>query len=176
MKKKVFVSIGSNRGNSFEIINNCITLIENSKKFDDVIVSPFYLTEPVGNLIQNNFLNAVLSFTTSLTPYALLTILQHYEAIFGRTRFVKWGPRTLDLDIIFYDNLIIKSPHLKLPHPEFPYRGFVLKPLSDIDPDFIDPVSGVTISDLYAKWRKNYNDSILPYYPKFRDYFKTETI
>ena len=168
-KQPVFVSIGSNQGDSFEIIDNVITLIENSPLFENIRVSSFYITTPVGKVPQKNFLNCAIGFHTGLYPYELLTVLQHYETVFGRKRLIKWGPRTLDLDILFYGSQIISSRKLTVPHPELRNRGFVLKPLVEIAPNFIDPVSGKTVSQLFEHWNKTVKDQFIFFYPDETD-------
>jgi 2-amino-4-hydroxy-6-hydroxymethyldihydropteridine diphosphokinase len=103
--------------------------------------SPFYKTEPVDFLDQDWFINAVVKIETTLDPIQLLNTLKSIERRVGRVQDpVRYGPRILDLDIIFYDNLVLKTPQLVIPHPRMHKRCFVLKPICDIDPTIVHPV------------------------------------
>jgi 2-amino-4-hydroxy-6-hydroxymethyldihydropteridine diphosphokinase len=103
--------------------------------------SPFYTTEPVGFKDQDWFVNTVINIETSLTPFQLLDRLKSIEQDAGRTNdSIKFGPRILDLDILIYDDRILNSPRLVLPHPRMHKRRFVLKPFCDIDPQKVHPV------------------------------------
>lgn len=98
-------------------------------------LSPVYETAPVGGPEQDDYLNAVAVAETLLTPEALLERVQEVERAFHRVREVRWGPRTLDVDVIAYDGLVRTDPELTLPHPRAHERAFVLRPWADIDPD-----------------------------------------
>ena len=98
-----------------------------------------YETEPFGNADQPKFLNAAVELETSLEPMVLLKSLQRVEHHMGRVRQVKWEPRVIDLDILYFGSQVIDTPELKVPHPELSLRGFVLVPLCDLIPDFEDP-------------------------------------
>ncbi len=117
---------------------------------DQVIlkVSSWYLTEPVGLEDPEWFLNGVALVQTLLTPEELLAQLLQFEKAMGRERTVKWGPRIIDLDLLFYDRRIIHTPHLTLPHPFLEKRRFVLEPMAEIAPDYIHPVLQKTIARL----------------------------
>jgi 2-amino-4-hydroxy-6-hydroxymethyldihydropteridine diphosphokinase len=97
---------------------------------------------------QPSFLNIALAGRTALAPDDLLTYLKEIEASLGREKAIRFGPRQLDLDIIFYNDRIIDEPHLKIPHPRLAERGFVLRPLVDIAPDFVHPVLKQTLVEL----------------------------
>jgi 2-amino-4-hydroxy-6-hydroxymethyldihydropteridine diphosphokinase len=117
-------------------------------------VSPVVETSPVGGPDQSDYLNAVLLLTTTLSPLELLAACQQVEAEHGRTRIVRWGPRTLDLDLIAYDQLITATtPQLVLPHPRAGERAFVLAPWLAADPDATLPTEGgpVPVAELLAK-------------------------
>ncbi|HSE84073.1 MAG TPA: 2-amino-4-hydroxy-6-hydroxymethyldihydropteridine diphosphokinase [Thermodesulfobacteriota bacterium] len=142
----VFVGIGSNLGNRIE---NCAEAIRKISGFAAIFaISSIYETEPVGNEDQPNFINCAVKIETDLSPYDLLSSLQSIEDNLGRERVQKLGPRTIDLDILFYNNLVIESDELIIPHPSAHLRRFVLEPLSEIAPYLIHPVLKVSISNL----------------------------
>jgi len=115
-------------------------------------ISKVYETEPVGGPPQDLFLNAALLIATELAPIDLLTRLERLENDLGRTHKGGALPRTIDLDIIFYNGLRIAGPELEIPHPRFRERGFVLQPLADIIPRFRDPVTNNKVEDLLRRW------------------------
>lgn len=143
------ISIGSNIGDR---ISNCKkALLELERVSKIVKVSSFYETEPVGKEDQPEFINLAVIIETELIPKKLLSDLKQIENKLGRVRHEKWGPRTIDIDIIFYDNLIIKEDDLVIPHPRAHQRRFVLEPLCEIDPEFVHPELKSTISELLQK-------------------------
>lgn len=107
--------------------------------------SPVYETAPWGYTNQPDFLNQVIKAKTDLSPEQLLATLKSVEATLGRVPTFRYGPRPIDLDILLYDDLVIETPQLTLPHPRLTERAFVLYPLADLDPDLRHPVSGLTI-------------------------------
>ena len=111
-------------------------------------VSGYLVTEPYGGVEQDEFLNGVLKLRTLLTPEELLDRLHELEAAANRERIIHWGPRTLDLDILFYDNEIIDTPDLHIPHIDMENRDFVLKPMDEIAPYYRHPVLNKTIHQL----------------------------
>jgi 2-amino-4-hydroxy-6-hydroxymethyldihydropteridine diphosphokinase len=117
--------------------------------------SAFYQTEPVGNSDQPEFVNAAVAIETVLRPLDLLDHLLHIERAFGRERShaVAKGPRTLDLDLLLIDNLVLHSSRLVLPHPAMAERRFVLAPLTEIAPNLVHPILGKTIATLLAELR-----------------------
>jgi 2-amino-4-hydroxy-6-hydroxymethyldihydropteridine diphosphokinase len=133
--KKVFVALGSNLGVPEAQLENAILALKKlpfSQSFD---LSHWYKSAPIGGPAdQPDYLNAVCTFQTALEPLQLLKALQRIEQLSGRVREVRWGPRTLDLDIIWYENFTSDSSVLTVPHPRAHQRAFVLKPLSDLSP------------------------------------------
>ena len=113
-----------------------------------VAVSPTYRSAPIGLVDQPDFLNAAAALETELPPAALLAALHRIEADFGRVRDVRWGPRTLDLDLLVYTGVESDDPALTLPHPRAHEREFVLRPLADIAPELV--IGGRTVAELLA--------------------------
>jgi len=152
-KRKVVLSLGSNVGDSLRTIQMAIDDL--SKVVDVENVSSFYRTEPVGLKYQNDFINAIVVGETLLPPFALLNNIDRIEKKHGRVREIKFGPRTLDIDIIFYGDTVLNMSELKIPHPEFKNRLFVLVPLVEVAPDFVDPVEKKRVIEIFEE-RKNF--------------------
>lgn len=146
---RVFISIGSNLGDR---ISNCRKAANEMAKFCKYIkVSSLYETEPVDKEDQPNFINAAAEIRTDLTPHELLKKLNLIENQLGRVREEHWGPRTIDLDIIFYGDLILNDDDLIIPHPRAQLREFVLGPICEIDPNFIFPRLNISVLDVLNK-------------------------
>ena len=135
-----YLSIGSNMGDREGYLNAGIEGLKASDEIRVEKVSKFIETEPYGNVEQDTFLNGCIEIRTLLTPRELLKYVNEIEAKEGRVRTVHWGPRTLDIDILLYDNEIVYTPDLKIPHPDMHNREFVLEPLNEIAPFAIHPV------------------------------------
>jgi 2-amino-4-hydroxy-6-hydroxymethyldihydropteridine diphosphokinase len=142
---KVVIALGSNLGESYQTLEAAVEDI--SQIVTVTHLSSFIETEPVGGPEQPNYINAVLIAETELAPLELLHQLQSIENKFGRTREVRWGARTLDLDLIDYEGVLMSSPKLELPHPRAHERAFVLQPWIEIDPLAVLPGKGA-IADL----------------------------
>ncbi|MBF0412015.1 MAG: 2-amino-4-hydroxy-6-hydroxymethyldihydropteridine diphosphokinase [Desulfamplus sp.] len=147
--KTVFISIGSNIGDKYD---NCLKGIEyiNALPSTKVIdIAHFYKTAPVDYKDQDWFINSALKIETEFDPAALMFNLKNIEQKLGQyEKSVRFGPRILDLDIIFYEDMVIKTDNLTIPHPRMDKRCFVLKPLCDIAPDIIHPVLGSSVENL----------------------------
>jgi len=129
-----YIGLGSNIGDSIRIISDAISLLNQLPKTTLIKASSLYASEPVSDIEQNNYINAVAKISTQLQPHELLLELQAIEAAYYRQRDteIKWGPRTLDLDIILFGNERFNDSHLIIPHAEMQNRLFVLQPLFDI--------------------------------------------
>lgn len=138
-RHKAFIGLGSNIGNREGYLNEALRLL-NGERSKVARVSGFYSTKPVGYTAQEDFLNCAAELQTSLAPQELLRFLQTIENRLKRVRTIKWGPRTIDLDILLFDDLIIMDEALVIPHPRMHERLFVLAPLSEIAPYVIHPV------------------------------------
>ena len=144
---QVFLSLGGNLGNTQEIFEACYPLIEN--KVGAILQqSSLYRTAAWGLQDQADFVNQVLLVKTELIPEAILVAIQAIEKDFGRERKVTWGPRTLDLDILFVDQQIIQTANLQVPHPHIQNRKFILIPMNEIAADYEHPVLNKSIAEL----------------------------
>jgi 2-amino-4-hydroxy-6-hydroxymethyldihydropteridine diphosphokinase len=144
------IGLGSNLGDSRSILIGAIDRLQMHPQIDLLAVSSWYLTAPIGPP-QTDYINGCATIKTSLAPLDLLNTLHSIESEFGRVRQEIWGARTLDLDLLLYDNLIIDLPNLQIPHPRMLERAFVLVPLAEIAPDSIEPKSGHSIATLCNK-------------------------
>ncbi|MGZ5000716.1 MAG: 2-amino-4-hydroxy-6-hydroxymethyldihydropteridine diphosphokinase [Methylomonas sp.] len=129
---EAYIGLGSNLGDPILNIGSARRTIANLADIEEIAFSPLYGSHPVGPQDQPDYVNAVMHIKTRLAADDLLKQLQQIENAHGRVRSVRWGARTLDLDVLLYDQQIINEPHLVVPHPEMPNRAFVLYPLSDI--------------------------------------------
>ncbi len=143
-----FIALGSNIDDKRAHLNGAVGEIAANKRCALKKVSDFIVTEPVGGVEQDDFLNGCIEIETLLTPHELLDFLHEIENAHGRERTVHWGPRTLDLDIIMYDDLIMSDETLTIPHIEMTNRRFVLEPLVQIAPYAVHPIEKKTISAL----------------------------
>jgi 2-amino-4-hydroxy-6-hydroxymethyldihydropteridine diphosphokinase len=144
----VAVALGSNLGDRERHLTDAAEALR--PYISDLRVSSFFETDPVGVGEQPRFLNAAATGTTSLSARGLLERLLAIEAAFGRTRPYPGAARTLDLDLILYGDQVIEERDLAVPHPRFRERRFVLEPLNEIAPEWVDPVTGKTIRELLA--------------------------
>jgi 2-amino-4-hydroxy-6-hydroxymethyldihydropteridine diphosphokinase len=136
---RAYLSLGSNAGDRRQMLEQALARLEASGQVTVLRQSSLYETEPVGKTDQPWFYNLVAEIQTRLTPHELLDLAQAVERDLGRTRDVRWGPRTVDIDIVLYGGEQISTPRLAVPHPEMARRRFVLLPLVEIAPDLALP-------------------------------------
>lgn len=149
MRDKVFISIGSNLGERVLNIRRAIEgLGANPLEVSIAGISSFYETEPWGDTEQGLFINCVVEIKTTLPPHDLLLRLKQIEASLGRTISRRWGPRVIDMDILFFGAGVINEKDLVIPHPHLQERAFVLAPLSELSPSFIHPCLGLSVAEL----------------------------
>jgi len=142
-----YLSLGSNLGRREANIASALKML--GRKARILEVSSLYETEPVGYKEQPWFLNCVCSLETDLSPQALLELAKTVERKLGREPTRRFGPRLIDIDVLFYDDLVLDSPDLVVPHPRLAERAFVLVPLKEIAPNLVHPLSGLTIEELF---------------------------
>jgi 2-amino-4-hydroxy-6-hydroxymethyldihydropteridine diphosphokinase len=144
------IGIGSNLGDRAAHLDHARCALAVIPQTTLLAFSDVYETEPVGPAGQSPYLNAAASLDTELDPEALLAHLRAIEHSAGRVRHERWGPRTLDLDLLLYDDRILHTDDLTVPHPRMTERWFVLKPLADIAPDTLHPIANKSIAQLLA--------------------------
>ncbi|RKD21560.1 2-amino-4-hydroxy-6-hydroxymethyldihydropteridinediphosphokinase [Caminicella sporogenes DSM 14501] len=149
---RVFLSLGSNLGNKKENLDKAIDLLKKHDNINVIKISSYYETEPVGYTNQDYFLNIVIEIETALLPYDLFEYCSKIEQMLKRKRIIRWGPRTIDIDILLYDDLISNDEKLTIPHPRMTERAFVLVPLYEIAPDI--KISGQHISLILKSLKK----------------------
>jgi len=145
----VFIGFGSNLGDRVLNCREALGYLEKSGQAKIINVSSLYLTEPVGFKDQDWFINGAAEISTTLSPFDFLKLLLKTEHRMGRERTIKWGPRIIDLDILFFGDEVIVSDNLVIPHVRLQDRRFVLEPLLEIAPDKVHPVLGKTVLELF---------------------------
>lgn len=154
------IGLGSNLGDKKAYLDNAVKALDETKGCHVKKVSSYYVTEPYGGVEQDDFLNACLILETLFTPEELLKRLHEIEQAAHRERLVHWGPRTLDLDILLYDDAVIETDDLIIPHSEMHLRSFVLQPLCEIAPNKRHPVLKKTVSQLADLLKKESERSL----------------
>lgn len=153
MPTPAIIALGSNLGDRRRMLNQAVVLLRALPGTEVIAVSKVIETKPWGLTDQPLFLNSALRIHTTSAADELLTQLQAIEKRLGRRRLVRWGPRPIDLDIIFFGDEIWQTPHLKIPHPLLQERLFVLEPLLEIAPDWVHPVFRKKVRELYTELR-----------------------
>lgn len=137
--KRVYLGLGSNLGDRVKNLRSCVRILTDCESVRLLRVSGVYQAEPIGHEDQPQFLNAVVCIDTTLSPKELLSFVQKIERALGRRRTIRWGPRTIDVDILLYAMEKIDEPELTIPHPRIYERRFVLLPLREIEPEITFP-------------------------------------
>ncbi len=152
---KAYLGLGTNLGQKQENLEKAVDILKGHSEIQVLKVSSFYETDPVGYENQDKFLNAALVCETYLEPYELLDFIQQIEKELKRVREIRWGPRTIDVDILLYDSLqLLDDPRLIIPHPRMTEREFVLEPLAEITPKTVHPGTGKTIAFLLDELKR----------------------
>jgi 2-amino-4-hydroxy-6-hydroxymethyldihydropteridine diphosphokinase len=146
--KMAYIALGSNLGDREANLVSACRKLAGHPRIRLVDCSAWYLTEPVGPQDQDWFVNGAVAVETDLPPRELLNFLLQVELELGRVRTIPWGPRTLDLDLLFYGNEIIDEEGIIVPHPLLQQRRFVLEPLADMVPSLVHPLLGRTVTEL----------------------------
>jgi len=147
MSTPAAIALGSNLGDSLNTVESALDVLTQTPGISLVARSQWYQTKAVGPP-QPDYLNGCALLQVTLSPQELLERLLQIEATFGRVRRERWGPRVLDLDLLLFDDLIVDLPRLQIPHPRMTERAFVLVPLAEIAPHWIEPISQKTIAEL----------------------------
>ena len=147
-RHRVYIALGSNLGDRRAYIDAAAEALGGHEDCRLLKVSGLIETKPYGGVAQGDFLNGCLELETLLPPLELLDLLHEIEDAAKREREIRWGPRTLDLDIIFYDDFVLDLPELQIPHADLHRRDFVLQPLAELAPGFRHPILGKTVSEL----------------------------
>lgn len=155
MNNIAYVSLGTNMGDRLEYLREAVQALHQHEAITVEDASSIYETEPVGYTEQANFLNTVIKISTSLSPQALLEVTQSVELQLGRKREIKWGPRTIDLDILLYNEENMETETLIIPHPRMHERAFVLVPLKELGVD----VSG-TLQGGVVLWKQKNGEDV----------------
>ena len=148
MSHQLFLGLGSNLGDRQANLQRAVWALADFIMLK--AISPVYESTPWGLKTQSDFLNLCLSATTSLKPLPLLTEIKKIETRLGRKPGLRWGPRLIDIDILFYDDLILAEEKVTIPHPRLAERAFVLAPLADLAPHLQHPQSGLTVAQMLA--------------------------
>jgi 2-amino-4-hydroxy-6-hydroxymethyldihydropteridine diphosphokinase len=148
LRQQAYIGFGSNLGNRLNNCKNAIAALGALPLCSLVKTSSFYETSPVGLVEQPAFINGVVLLETAEDAHWLLRQMLEIEKTFGRVRTLRWGPRSIDLDLLFFDDQIINTPELSVPHPFLHERRFVLEPLNELAPSFRHPTLGKSVADL----------------------------
>jgi len=151
---RAYIGLGSNMGEREKYLARAVDALGATPGVEVVKVSSFYETEPVGYTDQPMFVNAAVAVDTTLSPVELLRETQRIENALGRVRSIRWGPRTIDIDILLYGDEVVNTKELTVPHPLMHERGFVLAPLAEVAPDAVHPVLRLTVRELLEELEK----------------------
>jgi 2-amino-4-hydroxy-6-hydroxymethyldihydropteridine diphosphokinase len=157
---RAYLALGSNLGERVGFLQRAVDELAAADGVEVAAVSRVYETAPVGGPPQDAFLNAAVAVDTALEPRALLALAQRIENGADRVRAERWGPRTLDVDVLLYGDVVLDDPELTIPHPRMWQRGFVLAPLRDVAPELVDATTsweGVRVTEVTLRlpWRNS---------------------
>lgn len=152
---KAYLGLGSNLGNRMQNMEVAVKFLSSDPNISISRLSRIRETKPYGKLDQADFLNQVIEIETKLSATELLTACQKVEGQLKRERLEKWGPRTIDIDILFYGNEIIEQEALRIPHPDLENRSFVMEPLNELSPDFVHPVLKKSVNQIYKDLKES---------------------
>ena len=144
-----FIALGANLGDPVAQLREAAQRLRDTAGLHSVQLSPIYFSAPVGVVDQPRFANAAVQLETSLSAHELLAVCHSVERAMGRVRTVRWGPRTIDLDLIFFGTLRVADEALTLPHPRWSERAFVVQPIYDLAPDLV--IDGISLRDTLAR-------------------------
>lgn len=158
---RVRIGLGGNLGDPARNLKQAVNLLE-IRLGAKLVLSPMYRSEPVGVREQPWFLNQAAYFDDHLRlgPMAILKILKEIESLMGREPTVRFGPRLIDLDLLFYDDWVWESADLAIPHPRFSQRSFVILPLMDLEPGLVDPRSGKTLRQIWEQGINQFTECV----------------
>ncbi|MFC1553896.1 2-amino-4-hydroxy-6-hydroxymethyldihydropteridine diphosphokinase [candidate division KSB1 bacterium] len=154
----VYLGLGSNVGSRYNNLEECLLKLQDINGLLITKISSVYETDPIGYTDQDKFLNMAIETIYNYSPHKLLAEVKNIEKIMGRNTKFRWGPRNIDIDIIYFGNKVLKSDDLTIPHKEVLNRKFVLKPLMEIAPELVCPLTGIKISDLSKENANIYDD------------------
>lgn len=155
MEHIAYIGIGSNVGDKINYCQEAISEILKIDRHKLLARSSFFKTQPIGYTLQDWFVNGVIKIGTDLDHLSLLSSLKSIERRLGRLETFRWGPRIIDLDLLFFDDISAETPELKVPHPRVQERQFVLAPLAEIEPDLLHPVLKKTVEALLNELGEN---------------------
>lgn len=150
---RAYLSLGSNIGDKKNNLDEAVKLIKSNSYISDVLVSEYYETAPVGYLDQDVFMNIVVQINTTLDSYKLLDFCHEIEEALKRKRIIRWGPRTIDVDILLFDDIISDDERLTIPHPRMTERAFVIVPLYDLSQELV--INNLAIKDIFYSLNKD---------------------
>lgn len=160
-RNRVWIGLGGNLGDPAQNLKQAVGLLEESLA-TKLVLSPLYRSEPVGVREQPWFLNQAAYFDDNLQlgPVAILKLLKEIEINMGRVSTIRFGPRLIDLDLLFYDNWVWESANLVIPHPRFAQRSFVILPLLDLEPGLVDPRTGKTLRQIWKQGNAQFTECV----------------
>lgn len=153
---KVFLGLGSNIGDKFDNLLKVVNHFEHNERVNDLQISSLYVTTPYGEIVQDNFLNAAISFYTDFSLDELFDLTKNLEKEIGRIKRENWGPREIDIDILLYGDLIFENKYLTIPHKGILNRDFVIAPLVDLDENIEHPIEKKKIKSFLSELKDKY--------------------